>query len=117
MRRQIIEALTYPRIMVLANLNGEECSQHLLFNLAHEGCRSCEQGDECHWLNINEEFSILAQKSMDSLYESLRFCIDYVDSQCARASHNARWCACESCHWVRSARRLASDYRNGRRSR
>ena len=116
MRRRIIEALTYPRITVLANLNAEECSQHLLFNLAHEECRYCEQSDECHWLNINDEFSVLMRKPMDLLFESLQFCIDYVDSQCTYANHNTRRCACESCHWVRSARRLTSEYRNVRRS-
>ena len=115
MRRQIIEALTYPRIMVLGNLNAEECSQHLLFNIVHEACEFCGQRDECHWLNINDEFSVLAQKPMDLLYESLQFCIDYVDSQCTHANHNTRRCACESCLWVRSARRLASEYRNVRR--
>jgi hypothetical protein len=117
MRRRIIEALTYPRIMVLDNLHAAECSQHLSFNIGHEGCKYCEQRDECHWLNINDEFSVLAQRPMDSLYESLQFCIDYVNSQCTYANHNARRCACESCHWVRSARRIASDYRNATQSR
>jgi hypothetical protein len=40
------------------------------------------------------------------------FSIDYVDTQCSRANHNVRRCACESCHWVRKARRLAREYRN-----
>ena len=114
MRRRIIEALTYPRMMLLANLDAEECPQHLFFNAAHEGCQICEQGEECHWLNINDEFSVLAQKSMDSLYESLKFCIDYVFAQCTNASHNVRRCPCDSCHWVRAARQLESDYRHMR---
>ncbi len=117
MRRRIIEALTYPRMMLLGNLDGEECPEQLYFNLAREGCQSCEQGMECHWLTINDEFRVLAQEPMDSLYGSLQFCIDYVDAQCTRASHNVRRCPCESCQWVRSARRLESDYRHKRRSR
>ena len=111
MRQNIIETLTYPRIMLLANLDNEECPQHLFYNHAHEGCQSCEQAEECHWLNVNDQISVLARKPMHALYESLMFCIDYVDAQCKYASHNARWCACESCEWVRIARRLASDYR------
>jgi len=116
MRRRIIEALTYPRIMQLANLDGEKCPMHLIFNPASEGCQICEQGEECHWLNVNDEFSVLAEKPMDSLYESLLFCIDYVDAQCTYASHNVRRCACESCQWVKSARRLAIEYTNARQS-
>ncbi len=115
MRQRIIEMLTYPRIMLLANLDSEECPQHLFFNHAHEACRMCEQGEECHWLNVNDHISVLAKKPLNSLYESLLFCIDYIDAQCRYMSHNARWCACESCDWVRGARRLASDYRQMRR--
>jgi hypothetical protein len=51
-------------------------------------------------------------KPMEALYESLLFSIDYVDTQCSRANHNVRRCACESCHWVRKARRLSREYRN-----
>lgn len=116
MRQRIIEALTYPRIMLLANLKLEECPHQLFFDQADKKCRHCEQGQECHWLNINDEFSVLAQKPMDSLYESLQFCIDYVVAQCSEEGHNVKRCACESCQWAIGARRLASEYRNSRRS-
>jgi hypothetical protein len=112
MRRQILEALTYPRMVVLANLDGEECSQHLYFNPAHPSCQLCYQSEECRWLKGNDEFSVLAEKPMDALFESLLFGIEYVDVQCSRASHNVRRCACESCRWVRDARRLGRAYRN-----
>ena len=111
MRRRIIEALTYPRILLLANLDGEECAHNLFFNAAHEGCQHCDRSEECRWLNINDEFSVLMQQPMDSLHELLQFCIGYVDAYCTHASHNVRRCACECCYWVRSARRLASDYK------
>ena len=117
MRRRIIEALAYPRIMLLANLDGDECSEQLSFNPAGEGCRTCENGTECRWLNINDEFKVLAHAPMSSLYESLQFCIDYVDAQCTRQNHNARRCPCESCRWLRGARQLESDYRHKSRSR
>ncbi len=116
MRRRIIEALTYPRMMLLTNLDGEQCPEQLYFNPAHERCQNCEQGVECHWLSVTDEFRVLAQEPMGSLYESLQFCIDFVDAQCTGARHNVRRCPCESCHWVRSARQLESDYRHKRRS-
>jgi hypothetical protein len=116
MRQRIIEAITYPRIMLVANLDKEECPQELFFNHAHKACRVCEQGEECRWLNVNDHISVLAIKPIDSLYESLQFCIDYVEAQCRHARHSVRWCACESCDWIRSARRLASDYRQARQT-
>lgn len=112
MRRRIIEALTYPRMLVLANLEGKECPQNLYFNPAHAACWQCDQAEECNWLNCNDEFSVLARKPVATLYESLLFSIDYVDAQCSFANHNVRRCACDSCHWVRTARRLAWEYRS-----
>jgi hypothetical protein len=109
MRRQIIEALTYPRILMLSNLDIEECPQNGYFNPAHPSCRYCGDGEECHWLNANDEFSVLATRPMPLLYESLIFSIEYVDAQSSGANHNVRRCACESCDWVRKARRLARD--------
>jgi hypothetical protein len=111
MRQRIIEALTYPRMVLLANLEEENCPQNLYFNAEHEKCRYCEQGEECFWLNYNDKFSVLAQKPMQSLYESLQFCISYVDAQCTRACHNVRRCPCDSCEWIRSARQLVADYK------
>ena len=111
MKRRIIEVLTYPRIMLLADLDGRECPQRLFFNPANERCQICERGKECQWLNNNDKFSALARKSTASLYELLLFCIGYVDAQCAHINHNVRRCACESCHWVRSARRLELEFK------
>ncbi len=110
MRRRIIEELTYPRMLLLANLDTEECTQNRYFNPAHNACQHCEQGEECRWLNRNDEISVLARMPMDALFESMFFCIDYVGAKNTRANHNVRRCACESCTWVRKARRLACEY-------
>ena len=110
MRRRMIEALTYPRILLLVNLDLDDCPQNQYFNPAHKLCQHCEQREECRWLNCNDHFSVLARKPLEALYGSLMFCIDYVGAESARANHNVRWCACESCTWVREARRLAREY-------
>ena len=65
-------------------------------------------------MNINDEFSVLARIPMDSLYESLHFCIDYVSAQSNHVGHNVKRCAGESCQWVVGARRLASEYKYAR---
>ena len=112
MRRRIIEELTYPRMMLLVNLDVEECPQNQYFNPGDNVCQRCEQGEECRWLNRNDEISVLARMPMDVLLKSMFFCIDYIDAQNTRASHNVRRCACESCAWVRKARRLAWEYKD-----
>jgi hypothetical protein len=110
MRQRIIDALAYPRILVLANLDADECPQNLYFNPAHQTCRHCRQREECRWLNRNDEFTMLSAKPIEALYESLLFCIDFVNAQSAYANHNTRRCDCESCQWVRQARKLAWEY-------
>jgi hypothetical protein len=110
MRQRIIDALAYPRILVLANLDADECPQNLYFNPAHPTCRHCHQGEECRWLNRNDEFTMLSTKPIEALYESLLFCIDFVNAQSAYANHNTRRCDHESCQWVRQARKLAREY-------
>ena len=110
MRRRIIEELTYPRMMLLGNLDVEECPQNQYFNPGDDACQRCEQGEECRWLNHNDEISVLARMPTEALLESMFFCIDYVGAQNTRANHNVRRCACESCTWVRTALRLAREY-------
>ena len=112
MRRLIIEALTYPRIMLLANLEADDCPQNRYFNPGHPRCQLCHQGEECHWLNCNDEFSVLAKKPIDKLHDALLFSIDYVDAQCSDQGHNVRRCACESCEWIRHARQISNQYIN-----
>jgi len=110
MRLQIIEMLDYPRMLLVANMDYEECPQNQYFNSRHQSCQWCPQGEECRWLNLNDEFTLLAQQSTSKLLDSLLFCIDYVDAQSLHANHDVRRCACESCEWVRNARKLVRDY-------
>ena len=61
MRRRIIEELTYPRMMLLANLDVEECTQNQYFNPGDNACQRCEQGEECRWLNRNDDTRYLRE--------------------------------------------------------
>ena len=96
----------------MSNLDVDECPQNGYFTATHPSCQYCDQGEECHWLNCNDAFSVLVKKPMEVLYDSLMFSINYVDAHSSRENHNVRRCACESCDWVRKARRLAWEYRD-----
>lgn len=110
MRRRIIEAITYPRMLVMSESVTDDCPMHGYYNPADGICRNCEQREECIWLNSNDEFTALARKPMDVLLAAFQFGIDYVDAHVTKKNHNPRRCACESCTWVRDARRLAWEY-------
>jgi len=110
MRRRIIETLTYPRILMMSRMDFSDCPMNRYYNVDSPRCEHCEQGQECRWLNTNDEFSGLAEQPLEVLFEVFQFSIDYVDSHVSRQNHNLRRCVCESCIWVRDARHLARQY-------
>jgi len=110
MRRKIIEALTYPRMLMMARMDLRDCPMHHYFNAAEEICRLCDQDKECRWLNSNDEFTVLAEQPMEVLFEAFSFSIDYVDAHVSRNGHNSRRCTCDTCLWVKDARHLARQY-------
>jgi len=110
MRQRFIEALTYPRMLMISLMDFNECPMNRYFNPGHESCQICEQGDECHWLNSNDEFSVLAEQPMDALVGAFVFSTDYVDAYISRQNHNPRRCACETCSWLRDAWHLIREY-------
>jgi hypothetical protein len=110
LRQRIIEALTYPRMLMTGHLGEQDCPLNLYFDDEHESCRYCDNGEQCHWLNRNDEFSMLARKPMDALIRTFEFSVDYVDAHVTQNHHNARRCACESCTWLRDARHLVREF-------
>lgn len=111
MKRRVIEAITYPRMRLLATLDLENCPQCGIYNPVHPACRYCEQLEDCRWLTRNDEFSALTLRPMDELMEALVFCIDFVATECNLNDHNIGRCVCEACTWVRDARALLREYR------
>lgn len=111
MRRRIIEALTYPRMLMISRMDVRDCPMNRYFNAEQRICQTCDQGQECRWLNSNDEFSALAEQPLEALFEAFLFSINYVDAHVSRAKHNSRRCICESCAWVRDARHLVRQYK------
>jgi hypothetical protein len=106
MRRTIIEFLTYPRMVMLSQMDAENCPLHLYFDPAYPKCRSCKCSRECQWLAAHDEFQALTEKPIENLYEAMRYCMDYVESRSTMDRHSIRYCACESCNWLRDAKYL-----------
>jgi hypothetical protein len=111
MRTRFIEALTYPRMLMTAHIDVDNCPMHGYFNKTSDTCLVCEKGVECLWLNNHDEFSVLARKPIEALFEAFTFSIDYLDAYVTRDNHNPRRCACETCHWLREARHLVREYK------
>jgi len=112
MRTRFIEALTYPRMLMTAHIDIETCPMHGYFDKTLDACLVCEKGTECLWLNSHDEFSVLARKPIEALFEAFTFSIDYIDAYITRENHNPRRCACDTCDWLREARHLVREYKS-----
>ncbi len=110
MRRRILELLTHPRQVAMANVDLSECPHSGVFKTLDATCRQCAKNHECDWLNSTDEFNGLAEKEMEDLYCALTFGIDFVDAHNGLAKHDGKDCNCDSCKWVRDARELAHKY-------
>ena len=111
MRRQIIEALTYPRMLMISRMDLQDCPMHRYFSADQQVCQTCNQGAECNWLNSNEEFSVLIEQPIEALFEAFVFSIDYVDAHISRDGHNFKHCTCETCTWAKDASYLVRRYK------
>ena len=109
-RQRIIEALTYPRMLMTGQLDDQDCPLNFYYDHDHDSCRFCDRGEQCHWLNRNDEFSMLAKKPMDALIRTFEFSVDFIDAHVTRNNHNPRRCACASCMWLRDARHLVKEF-------
>jgi hypothetical protein len=92
MRRKLIEALTFPRLFILENIDLEDCPQDRNFDTACERCRSCDLGQECHWLSCLNNFNDLASKPIHTLHASLLYSINLIEN------------------WTRDAQELSQEF-------
>jgi len=110
MRRRLIEALTYPRLFVLQEIGLKDCPHDSIFDPAWDRCRSCGLGQECHWLSSLNDFSELSNKPVHTLHASLLYAIKLIEEHIEELEHDARFCDCEPCNWVRNAHDLSRSF-------
>jgi hypothetical protein len=110
MRRKLIEALTYPRLYVLETMSLEECPQDGRFDSSCERCRSCDMGQECHWLSCLNNFDDLANKPIHTLHASLLYSINMIQASNEQMQHVTEGCTCESCMWLHDAEVLSLEF-------
>jgi len=91
MRHQLIEALTYPRLLVQDLIDERDCPHENLFEATSERCHQCDINNDCHWISCLNDFS------------------DFEDKQDHTINAEST-CTCEPCTWVRDAQRLTEEF-------
>jgi hypothetical protein len=110
MRRRLIEALTYPRILILQDIPPGDCLQNGRFESSGEQCRDCDLGQECHWLSCLNNFDDLANKPIHTLHASLLYSINLIRMRNEQTLRHSEGCSCESCDWVGDAEELSLEF-------
>lgn len=109
MRRQIIETLSYPLILVRQLVDGGNCSHTSLYAATGERCHACDGSGDCAWDKCLADFSHRDDKSTQELTESLREGIKLVEALHRNLRHDETTCTCETCCWIRNAEHLAEE--------
>lgn len=110
MRRQLIEALTYPRLLILRIIDAQECEHDSLFDATSARCHHCSMDRECHWASCLNDFEDLRNKPVHTLNASLRYSVRLVEALHNRLRHDATACTCEACTWIRDSQRLIESF-------
>jgi hypothetical protein len=109
MRRQLIEALSYPAIMVRQFGESGEYPGKSLFDATGERCHKCEPDRECSWDRCLTDFRRFENESTQFLTETLREGIKLVEALHSELRHDETTCHCETCIWIRNAEHLVEE--------
>lgn len=110
MRRQLIEALSYPRLLVQRIIDVKDCPFDSLFEATSERCHQCDVNRECHWVACLNDFGSFSEKPTYTINASLRYGVKLVEALHSELHHDETVCTCESCSWVRYAQRLIEEF-------
>ena len=110
MRRAMIEALTYPRLLILKIIDAQNCEHDNLFEATSARCHHCSMGRECHWASCLNDFEDLRTKPVHTLNASLRYSVRLVEALHSQLRHDATACTCEACSWIRDSQRLIESF-------
>lgn len=110
MRQQLIEALEYPRQLVLDLIDERRCPYQHHFDPSEDRCRECTINGECHWVTWLDDLRDVRDTPTHTLSASLRYGIKLVRDLFGESPHEEIICACESCEWIRGSQRLIEEF-------
>lgn len=109
MRRQLIEALIYPRLLVMQLIEGGNYPHKSLFEATGERCNHCDLTSDCGWSKCLQDFRSFEDKTTEILSASLREGIKLVEALHSELHHDETTCTCETCSWIRNAEHLTEE--------
>lgn len=109
MRHQLIEALTYPKLLVRELIEEGNFPHKSLHAATGERCYHCDATGDCGWEHCLQDFRDLEKKTTETLSASLREGIKLVEALHSELRHDETTCTCETCIWIRNAEHLTEE--------
>jgi hypothetical protein len=109
MREKLIEALIYPRLLVMRLIEDGNFPHENLFAATGERCNHCDLTGDCGWETCLQDFRLFDEKTTEILSATLREGIKLVESLHSELHHDETTCTCETCNWVRNAEHLTEE--------
>jgi len=106
----MIEALSYPKLLVKKQIEERNCPHNSLFDATDERCHHCDLDRECHWVACLNEFDDFDGKANHTINASLRYGIKLVKELHDEPCPDEGTCTCEACTWIRESRRLTEAF-------
>ncbi|MCL1141199.1 hypothetical protein [Shewanella gaetbuli] len=100
-KTDLIQLFEFPRKRILQSMEVTHCPHAVFYNHSDEQCITCHQGEECLWMNHNDELVSMEDKSIDDLKQQLLVAVDFVDSSLTPHHLSRRNCQCDNCVWLR----------------
>lgn len=110
MRRQLIEALSYPGILVRQLIEEGNFAYASFYAATGERCHACDGTGECGWNRCVQDFRDRDAMTTAALSESLREGIKLVEALHKELRHDETTCTCETCIWIRNAEHLTEEF-------
>lgn len=102
----MIEALDYPRALVIERLTATGCCGAEHFDPMRGRCHRCDLRQACHWLSRLDAAGDLAQRPGHVVRPFLVYGRTLVGLLTESLHHDGETCRCEPCAWRRLAREL-----------
>ncbi len=101
--------LDYPRWVIERDVDFTHCHYQGTYTASDPRCTTCQFGVACRWLNLSHS-PAAADEPLPELLNALSTAADYL--QVTYSEDHDRGCDCETCSWLRQARRFLHSQRH-----
>lgn len=109
--RSVTDLLHFARTQLRDQLDLDNCPHNARLDPSDTRCIDCEAALPCRWLEHCEDVTARRDMALAVLCRTLEQGMGYVQDLVRDWGHNSLTCLCETCQWLRKARRTCRESR------